>query len=108
MAAAGAAIRLRDGSSMPIPGFGTWRCDEAKLEEAVYHALKIGYRHIDCAQLYKNEHIVGRCELAGCSVATRALVSLPPTPHVARASPSSGPSVALSRTAPSPRAPTSG
>lgn len=45
---------------MQSPGFGTWRCDESKLEEAVFHAISIGYRHLDCAQLYKNEHIVGR------------------------------------------------
>lgn len=51
----------------PCPGFGTWRCDESKLEEAVYSALVQGYRHLDCAQLYKNEHIVGRA-------ITRALV----------------------------------
>lgn len=44
---------------MSAPGFGTWRCDINLLEEAVYHAIKIGYRHIDCAGLYKNEHIVG-------------------------------------------------
>lgn len=46
-------------ASMPSPGFGTWRCDINLLEGAVYHAIKIGYRHIDCAGLYKNEHIVG-------------------------------------------------
>ena len=47
-------------SSPPSPGFGTWRCDEALLEEAVLAALTLGYRHLDCAQLYKNERIVGR------------------------------------------------
>jgi alcohol dehydrogenase (NADP+) len=45
--------------SLPAPGFGTWRADPEKLEAAVYHALKTGYRHLDCAGLYKNEHIVG-------------------------------------------------
>jgi alcohol dehydrogenase (NADP+) len=53
-------FNLRYGSCLPNPGFGTWRCDETKLQEAVYKAISCGYRHIDCAQLYKNEHIVGK------------------------------------------------
>lgn len=59
----------------PAPGFGTWRCDEALLEEAVLAALRLGYRHLDCAQLYKNERIVGRAiarALAEGAPATRA------------------------------------
>ena len=62
-------------ASPPSPGFGTWRCDEALLEEAVLAALRLGYRHLDCAQLYKNERIVGRAiarALAEGAPATRA------------------------------------
>jgi alcohol dehydrogenase (NADP+) len=54
------SFTLRYGGTLLAPGFGTWRCDESKLEDAVYHAISTGYRHLDCAQLYKNEHIVGR------------------------------------------------
>lgn len=52
--------KLNNGATMPVIGFGTWRCDAEKLEAAVYHALQLGYRHIDCAPIYKNEPIVGK------------------------------------------------
>lgn len=48
------------GAALPALGFGTWRCDIEKLDAAVYHGIKCGYRHIDCAGLYKNEHVVGK------------------------------------------------
>jgi alcohol dehydrogenase (NADP+) len=47
------------GAALPAIGFGTWRCDIEKLDAAVYHGIRCGYRHIDCAGLYKNEHVVG-------------------------------------------------
>ena len=53
-------MSLNNGKSMPVLGFGTWRADADKLEEAVLAALRCGYRHFDCAGLYRNEHIVGR------------------------------------------------
>lgn len=65
-----------DGRAMPAIGFGTWRCDADKLEPAVLHALARGYRHIDCAPIYRNEHIVGAAiarAVAGGLVAREAL-----------------------------------
>ena len=53
-------IVLNNGNTLPTVGFGTWRCDVTKLEDAVYNAIKLGYRHIDAANLYKNEHITGK------------------------------------------------
>lgn len=52
--------KLNNGATMPVIGFGTWRCDAEKLETAVFHALQMGYRHIDCAPIYRNEPIVGK------------------------------------------------
>ena len=52
-------VTLSNGRSMPTLGFGTWRADSDKLGEAVLVALRLGYRHFDCAGLYRNEHIVG-------------------------------------------------
>jgi diketogulonate reductase-like aldo/keto reductase len=48
------------GGSMPIVGFGTWPLTEAEAERCVSEALELGYRHIDTAQMYKNEAGVGR------------------------------------------------
>ena len=50
---------LLSGYDMPQLGLGTWRSDKEKLKSALLHALKIGYRHIDCAAMYFNEAIVG-------------------------------------------------
>jgi len=45
---------------MPVLGLGVWRMDEgAETENAVEWALEAGYRHIDTAQLYRNERSVG-------------------------------------------------
>lgn len=44
---------------MPALGFGTWQLRGDECAEAVAKALKIGYRHIDTAQIYENEAEVG-------------------------------------------------
>lgn len=53
--------RLIDGSEMPVLGLGVWQVpDGPECEKAVRWALELGYRHIDTAQAYGNEHSVGR------------------------------------------------
>jgi 2,5-diketo-D-gluconate reductase A len=45
---------------MPVLGLGVWQMDEgAETENAVEWALEAGYRHVDTAQLYRNERSVG-------------------------------------------------
>ena len=44
---------------LPKVGFGTWKLDKNNCSELVYEAIKIGYRHIDCACDYGNEKEVG-------------------------------------------------
>ncbi len=53
-------IRLNNGVEIPKLGLGTFRAKGEEVYEAVKHALKIGYRHIDTAAIYENEAEVGR------------------------------------------------
>ena len=45
---------------MPTLALGTWQLMGEECSDAVYNAIKIGYRHIDTAQAYGNEEEVGR------------------------------------------------
>jgi alcohol dehydrogenase (NADP+) len=55
---------LPDGSSMPQASMGTFHSDNpdlmAGMEDIVVEAIRLGYRHIDCATAYQNEEVVGR------------------------------------------------
>lgn len=51
---------LNDGHTIPVIGFGTYPLDDASAEEAVAHALQLGYRLVDTAANYRNEVGVGR------------------------------------------------
>ncbi len=48
-----------DGMTIPQLGFGTWQLEPADARRMVAEALRIGYRHIDTAWIYKNEAAVG-------------------------------------------------
>ena len=47
------------GISLPRLGLGTFRMQGAACQEAVESALALGYRHIDTAEMYGNEEVVG-------------------------------------------------
>jgi 2,5-diketo-D-gluconate reductase A len=49
-------IELNDGNSIPQLGFGVFQIEPDATADAVAHALRVGYRHIDTAQMYGNEH----------------------------------------------------
>lgn len=48
------------GERIPALGLGTWELFGSRGRRAIRHALELGYRHLDTAQLYDNEEQVGR------------------------------------------------
>ena len=59
-------ITLNNGVEMPILGYGTYQTPSRITEQCVADALRIGYRSIDTAQCYGNEHEVGlACRKSG-------------------------------------------
>lgn len=50
---------LPNGVDVPKIALGTWRVNNSNVQPAVIEAIKLGYRHIDTAQVYRNEAGVG-------------------------------------------------
>jgi alcohol dehydrogenase (NADP+) len=53
---------LSGGQKIPAIGLGTFGSDHVtheKVAEAVSYAIRNGYRHIDCASVYRNEKQIG-------------------------------------------------
>nr|CAB3465044.1 unnamed protein product [Digitaria exilis] len=50
---------LNTGARIPSVGLGVWQIQPDAVGNAIYAAVKAGYRHIDCAAAYRNEKEVG-------------------------------------------------
>src|SRR5258705_7742644 len=48
-----------NGAKIPAIGLGTWELRDRACARLVEQALRLGYRHIDTAQIYENEREVG-------------------------------------------------
>ncbi|HEX4250856.1 MAG TPA: aldo/keto reductase [Pseudonocardia sp.] len=53
-------IRLNNGVEIPQFGSGVFQVPPAETKQAVLRAFDAGYRHIDTAQMYRNEEGVGQ------------------------------------------------
>ncbi len=52
-------LTLNNQTEIPQLGFGVFQVPPAQTADVVTQALQVGYRHIDTAQMYKNEKGVG-------------------------------------------------
>src|SRR6201982_1649321 len=48
-----------NGAKIPAIGLGTWELRDRTCARLVEQALRLGYRHVDTAQMYDNEREVG-------------------------------------------------
>jgi len=52
-------MALNNGDEIPALGFGTLVSDQTKTQRATKAAVEVGFRHLDCAERYRNETEVG-------------------------------------------------
>ncbi len=56
-------LKLPNERTMPVLGLGTWDLRGEACFKAVETALRLGYRHIDTAEMYDNEDEIGKAIL---------------------------------------------
>ncbi len=78
-------VALNDGNAIPQLGFGTYLVPPDDTFRIVAAALSAGYRHIDTAQMYRNERGVGEAIAASTWIATNS--SSPPSSPMAHTDP---------------------
>ncbi|KAK8514800.1 hypothetical protein V6N12_057696 [Hibiscus sabdariffa] len=52
-------FELNTGAKIPCVGLGTYGAKHGVIQNTVITAIKVGYRHIDCASMYNNEKEIG-------------------------------------------------
>ncbi len=55
-----ASLPLSTGQRIPQVGLGVWQAPRGDARTAVAAALRVGYRHVDTAMIYRNEADVGQ------------------------------------------------
>src|SRR5690348_16196422 len=73
------------GYRIPIVGLGTWTLRGRECARLTEQAIRVGYRHIDTAQMYDNEREVGEgVRASGLRSEVMVTTKVPPTllaPH---------------------------
>ena len=52
-------MKMKNGDRIPALGLGTWKSEKGEVGKALLSAIKVGYRHFDCAPIYGNEKEIG-------------------------------------------------
>ncbi|ACZ32214.1 2,5-didehydrogluconate reductase [Xylanimonas cellulosilytica DSM 15894] len=58
------SVALNNGVLIPQLGFGTYKLPPTETKDLVLRAFEAGYRHVDTAQMYRNEREVGQAVAA--------------------------------------------
>ncbi|MHB9140367.1 MAG: aldo/keto reductase [Paludibacter sp.] len=53
-------LLFSNADQLPAMGFGTFLSKKNEVYDAVLEAIRVGYRHIDCAYIYGNEAEIGQ------------------------------------------------
>ncbi len=53
-------LYFQNGDELPVLGLGTWLSNKNEVYDAVLEAIRVGYRHFDCASVYQNQAEIGQ------------------------------------------------
>ncbi len=61
MSSSSGYLLMNNNNEIPQLSLGTYATTEEEMSNVIERSLSVGYRHIDCAWIYKNEKVIGKC-----------------------------------------------